>query len=133
MADVMRTLSYQSVKNEKGELINPFLTPTNPLLDPNCGEFSSKAWFKTIMSIKSRDPKQYPGAVAGVAYKNLSAHGFGDATDYQKTFGNYPLKVLDWFKKLVSMRPRTTNQILQDFDGLVKSGEMLLVLGRPGR
>ena len=24
-------------------------------------------------------------------------------------------------------------QILRDFDGLVKSGEMLVVLGRPGR
>jgi ATP-binding cassette subfamily G (WHITE) protein 2 (PDR) len=85
------------------------------------------------MSITSGDPEQYPRAVAGVAYKNLSAYGFGDATDYQKPFGNCPLKVLSWFKKLVSMRQRTSNQILRDYDDLVKSGEMLLVVGRPGR
>jgi ATP-binding cassette subfamily G (WHITE) protein 2 (PDR) len=133
MTGLMRTSSCHSIKNEKGELINPFLSPSNSLLDPKSDKFSSKAWFKTIMSITSGDPEQYPRAVAGVAYKNLSAYGFGDATDYQKPFGNCPLKVLSWFKKLVSMRQRTSNQILRDYDDLVKSGEMLLVVGRPGR
>ena len=133
ITELARTLSYCGVKNEKGELINPFFGSEHPLLDPNSGKFSSKAWLETIMSITSRDPERYPKRVAGVAYKNLSAHGFGEPTDYQKTFGNYPFKLLSLAKRLFGKGKKTRIQILRDFDGLVKSGEMLVVLGRPGR
>lgn len=68
----------------------------------------------------------YPSRVAGVAYKNLSAHGFGEATDYQKTFGNYPLELGSLLKRLIGRRQQTKIQILRDFDGLVRSGEMLV-------
>lgn len=134
--ELVRTLSCVSshgVKDEKGELINPFVGSEHPLLNPNSGKFSSKAWLKTLMSITSRDPERYPKRVAGVAYKNLSAHGFGEPTDYQKTFGNYPFELPSLAKRLVGKGKKTRIQILRDFDGLVKSGEMLVVLGRPGR
>ena len=36
-------------------------------------------------------------------------------------------------KRLVGREQKTRIQILRDFDDLVKRGEMLLVLGRPGR
>lgn len=85
------------------------------------------------MSITSRDTERYPKRVAGVAFKNLSAHGFGEPTDYQKTFGNYPFKLLSLAKRLFGRRKKTRIQLLRDFDGLIKSGEMLMVLGRPGR
>lgn len=74
ITELARTLSYHGVKNEKGELINPFFGSEHPLLDPNSGKLSSKAWLETLMSILSRDPERYPKGVAGVAYKNLSAH-----------------------------------------------------------
>ena len=133
LAKLVGTLSNKGVKNENGELINPFFGSEHPLLNPNSNRFSSKAWLETLMSITSRDPKRYPKRVAGVAYKNISAHGFGEPTDYQKTFGNYPFKLLSLAKRLVSGRKKTRIQILRGFDGLVKSGEMLVVLGRPGR
>lgn len=66
------------------------------------------------------------------ATRNLSVHGYGQPTDYQKTFGNYPLEIAGLFNRLTG-RGKTKIQILRDFDGLVKSGEMLVVLGRPGR
>lgn len=133
MPAITRALSYQSVRDDNGDLINPFFGSENPLLDPNSGKFSSRAWLRTLMSITSRDPERYPMRVAGVAYRNLSAYGFGEPTDYQKTFGNYPLEVIGSLKKLLGKTRATRIQILRDFDGLVKSGEMLLVLGRPGR
>ena len=133
VTELARSLSCQRVKNEQGELTNPFLGSENPLLDPNSGKFSSKAWLQALMSITSRDPERYPKRVAGVAYRNLSAYGFGEPTDYQKTFGNYPLKVLSSLKKLVGKVQKTRIQILRNLDGLVKSGEILVVLGRPGR
>jgi ATP-binding cassette subfamily G (WHITE) protein 2 (PDR) len=133
ITELARAISLHSVKNEEGELVNPFLGSKNPLLDPNSGKFNAKAWLKTIVGIKSRDPARYPKRVAGIAYSNLSAYGYGKPTDYQKTFGNYPLEVLNLFKKAAGKAQNTKIQILRDFDGLVRSGEMLLVLGRPGR
>jgi hypothetical protein len=133
LLELARSLSFQSVKDERGEPINPFVALENPLLDPASVHFNPKTWLRTLMSIKSRDPERYPKRVAGVAYRGLSAHGFGEPTDYQKTFGNYPLAILNVFKKLVGTTRKTRIQILRDFDGVVKSGEMLVVVGRPGR
>lgn len=127
-----RAFTQSSVKHPSGEYVNPFEGSDNPLLDPSSGKFSARAWTKNLVGIQSRDPERYPGRTAGVAYKNLSAHGFGNPTDYQKTFGNYPLEIPSLMKRLVGQRQQTKIQILRDFDGLIKSGEMLVVLGRPG-
>lgn len=128
-----RALPSNSSQSESGELINPFLQPGNSPLDPNSSDFDSKAWLQMVVGITSRDPQLYPKRVAGVAFRRLSAHGFGEPTDFQKTFGNYPLKVLSSFTKLFGRVQKTRIEILRNFDGLIRSGEMLLVLGRPGR
>lgn len=133
ITDLVKAVSYNGIKNENGEFINPYLGSEHPLLNPKSGKFSPKAWLETLLSISSRDPERFPNRVAGVAYKNLSAHGFGEPTDYQKTFGNYPFKILSWTKRLIRKGKKTRVQILRDFEGLIKSGEMLVVLGRPGR
>lgn len=121
------------LKQQDSKPLNPFSDSDNPALDPHSSEFSIVAWLQVVMSITSRDPEEYPHSVAGVAYKDLSAHGVGEATDYQKTFGNYPLELVKFAKKLMSQGESAKIQILRDFEGLVRSGEMLLVLGRPGR
>jgi ABC-type multidrug transport system fused ATPase/permease subunit len=131
--DLARVITQQSLKDSDGEYINPFLgSPGNPSLDPHSGKFSSRAWTKALLAIQSRDPDRYPERTAGIAYKNLSVHGFGVPTDYQKTFGNYPLEIGGLFQRAIGKREKTKIQILRDFDGLVRSGEMLVVLGRPG-
>jgi ABC-type glutathione transport system ATPase component len=86
---------------------------------------------KMLLEIRSRDPERYPDRTAGVAFKSLSVHGFGSPTDYQKDVSNVLLEVGTMARRLVGIRmPKI--QILRDFEGLVKSGEMLVVLGRPG-
>ncbi|TVY45496.1 ZEB2-regulated ABC transporter [Lachnellula subtilissima] len=127
-----RTLTHNSVKNANGEHVNPFNGSDNPALDPLSGKFSYRAWVKTLVGLQSRDPERYPERVAGVAYRNLGAYGFGESTDYQKTFGNYPLEAAGLFRRIIGKRQQTKIQILRDFDGLIRSGEMLVVLGRPG-
>jgi ATP-binding cassette, subfamily G (WHITE), member 2, PDR len=79
-----RRLTQHSIKSHEIGHVNPFDNTDNPLLDPLSEKFSPRAWMKALMGIQSRDPERYPSRVAGVAYKNLSAHGFGEATDYQK-------------------------------------------------
>ena len=51
-------------------------------------------------------------------------------TEY-RTFGNYPLELFTLFNT-VTGRGQRKIQILRNFEGLVRSGEMLVVLGRPG-
>ncbi|KAK0121069.1 hypothetical protein ONS96_011252 [Cadophora gregata f. sp. sojae] len=127
-----RALTHHSVKNGEGDYVNPFEETNNPILDPRSDSFNYRSWMKTVLAIHSRDPEKFPKRVAGIAYRNLSAHGFGEATDYQKTFGNYPLEIPSLFKKIIGRRQQTKIQILRNFDGLIRSGEMLVVLGRPG-
>lgn len=127
-----RAFTQQSIKNENGEHLNPFEAAGNPLLDPLSEKFSYKTWVKNLVGVQSRDPERYPQRVAGISYKNLSCHGFGEATDYQKTFGNYVLEIPSLLRRIVGKRQQRKIQILRDFDGLIRSGEMLVVLGRPG-
>ena len=79
--DLARALTQYSIKNEQGEYVNPFDASDSPLLDPRSPKFSPRVWIKNLVGIQSRDPDRYPERVAGVAYRNLSAHGFGEATD----------------------------------------------------
>ena len=68
----------------------------------------------------------------GVSYQNLSVFGSFDASDYQQTFATFPLRL---FRRLITIfgpdRSSKVN-ILRFLEGLVDSGEMLMVLGRPG-
>lgn len=127
-----RQITQRSTEGGHDNNINPFLGSNDPRLDPSSEKFSSRTWMKHLVHIQSRDPERYPNRTAGIAYKNLNAHGFGEPTDYQKTFGNYPLEIAGMAKRILGLSKPTKIQILRDFDGLVRSGEMLVVLGRPG-
>ena len=110
---------------------NPFDAPAGSPLDPNSENFSPRAWAKALLHLQSRDPEKYPQRTAGVAFQKLSVHGFGSATDYQKTVGNVFIQVVGLARRLLGIGQRKI-QILRDFDGVVNSGEMLMVLGPPG-
>ncbi|KAF3941690.1 hypothetical protein ABW19_dt0210327 [Dactylella cylindrospora] len=107
---------------------NPF-TSENPKLQPGSEKFSPKAWLKSIIGLTARDPEKHPSLSLGVSFKNLSAHGFGYATDYQKNVGNIGFSML---AGLFSFGKKRKIQILRDFEGVVKSSELCVVLGRPG-
>ena len=126
-----RQITAGSVKSAGGSYPNPFAGSDEPELDPLSGQFKPERWVKTLIGVQSRDPERYPQRVAGIAYKNLNVSGFGSPLDYQKTFGNYPLEIASLFNTITG-RDKRKIHILRDFEGLVKSGEMLVVLGRPG-
>ncbi|KAL9000682.1 MAG: hypothetical protein Q9169_000718 [Polycauliona sp. 2 TL-2023] len=126
-----RQITAGSVKSAGGSYPNPFVGTDEPELDPLSGKFKPERWVKTLIGLQSRDPERYPQRVAGIAYKNLNVSGFGSPLDYQKTFGNYPLEAASLFNTITGRGQRKIH-ILRDFEGLVRSGEMLVVLGRPG-
>ncbi|KAK2777591.1 multidrug resistance protein cdr1 [Colletotrichum kahawae] len=111
--------------------VNPFLSK-DPSLDPSSREhFNAKKWTRSLLQHSDHDPEKFPRLEAGVAWRNLSVHGFGTDTDYQKDVLNVLLQGPMMIKQFFSNR-RQKIDILREFDGIVKSGEMLLVLGRPG-
>ncbi|KAK7442419.1 hypothetical protein CaCOL14_001239 [Colletotrichum acutatum] len=111
--------------------INPFLSD-HPALDPSCREeFNAKKWARALLQHSYHHPEDYPRLEAGVGYRNLSVHGYGTDTDYQKDVLNVLWQAPMMIKQALSNRRRKI-EILKEFDGIIKSGEMLLVLGRPG-
>jgi ATP-binding cassette, subfamily G (WHITE), member 2, PDR len=139
-AQTVRNLARQmsrasTASRYDAEPLNPFRDDkSDPQLDPNSDEFSAQEWVKSMLAIQSRDPERYPKRTAGVSFTNLNVHGYGSPTDYQKTVGNIWLDYFGKLKRLIGVGKKLTKiQILRDFEGLVKAGEMLVVLGRPGR
>ena len=69
---------------------------------------------------------------SSVSYRSLNVYGHAAPDDYQKTFGNYPVVILRYLIALLGGRRKSKIRILRDFEGVIRSGEMLVVLGRPG-
>jgi ABC-type glutathione transport system ATPase component len=110
---------------------NPLEAGPDSRLNPNSPNFNAKAWARALFDLQARTPDQNPIRTAGVAFRNLSAFGFGAESDYQSTVGNVWLRLAGGVRRLMGHKARRID-ILRSFDGLVEAGEMLVVLGPPG-
>ncbi|KAL2848368.1 ABC-2 type transporter-domain-containing protein [Aspergillus pseudoustus] len=128
-----RRLTSHSVthREELGTLPNPFIHGDDPRLNPQSEKFDAAHWAQLVLKISSEDPSRYPKRKAGFSFRNLSVSGIGSPVAYQKTFASMVLQPLDMVTSLLHRQEREI-QILKQHDGLLQSGEMLLVLGRPG-
>lgn len=112
---------------------NPF-DSDDPRLDPKSPNFNPERWVKAMLHAFSQDPDRFPRHTAGVSWRNLNVYGTGSGeyVEYQKdvlnVLWNGPRMIMDWFQSRSSKV-----KILDGFDGMLKSGELVLVLGRPGR
>jgi ATP-binding cassette subfamily G (WHITE) protein 2 (PDR) len=116
------------VNSESGD----FLIEKGTELDPFSDNFNVKAWTRRIVGVTSRDPELHPKRTAGVAFRNLQVHGFGSDTGFQQTVGNAPYAGLGSIRELVGGKKRKVD-ILKGFDAVLDAGDMLVVLGPPGR
>lgn len=131
ITNLARKLTAQSGL-ASGSHRNPFNAELGSYLDPNSERFRPRAWAETLVSLKSEDSDGYPQRTAGISFQNLNVHGFGTPTDYQKTVGNIWLQTASLVRKITRTDNPRKIEILKDFNGLVRSGEMLVVLGPPG-
>lgn len=129
IATLARSLTQQSTWSAVPS--NPFTAEEGSELDPSSDKFRARTWVKSMIKMNKEDGTT-PSRTGGVAFRGLSAHGFGAATDYQKDVGNVWLEAFGLVKKALGMAKPRRIDILRDFDGLVESGEMLVVLGPPG-
>jgi hypothetical protein len=115
---------------------NPFEDCTKyPELDPASDKFSARKWAKTLIYLNNNHVDANGNLEelrAGVSFRNLDVHGFGKETDYQKNVANIWLGLAEYAKGLFGVERKRKIQILKDFEGVVRNGEMLVVLGRPG-
>ncbi|OAA51503.1 ATP-binding cassette transporter ABC1 [Metarhizium rileyi] len=100
-----------------------------PVLNPEHRDFDLEKWLRRF--IKQLSEEGISEKSVGVSYKNLSVFGSGEALQLQDTVGSMvtaPLKLGEFF----SFKKKEHKQILHNFDGFLKPGELLIVLGRPG-
>lgn len=131
-ASIVQGLARQYTQQSHHSTIlgNPFQAGEDSMLNPHSENFSAINWAKSIVQLNQASGQSM--RTAGVAYKNLNVFGYGQATDYQKDVANVWLEVASLPQKLIGRSSKTKIDILRDFDGVVRNGEMLVVLGPPG-
>lgn len=89
---------------------------------------------RNIRKIIDSEPEKYKVANLGVAYKNLRAYGQASDADYQANFANAIHRFIGHTIRDIRSRNSDVGQfdILKPMDGLIKPGELTVVLGRPG-
>ncbi|KIW64841.1 hypothetical protein PV04_07147 [Phialophora macrospora] len=105
------------------------LADIDPRLDPEKNEFDFRFWATTFVQLVREDGIKR--ANVGVSFKSLSVSGMGSNLALQPTVVT-PWIALVRLPMLLGKHKREPKVILHKLDGCVKSGEMLLVLGRPG-
>nr|POE82695.1 abc transporter cdr4 [Quercus suber] len=99
----------------------------DPVLDPSSPEFDLRTYIKMVMSLLDREGIKIKRA--GLSFKDVNVSGKGSALNVQGNVGSMftaPLHI----KEHIGRKPE--KRILRNFSGLLKQGELLVVLGRPG-
>ncbi|KAJ5717004.1 hypothetical protein N7488_002650 [Penicillium malachiteum] len=103
----------------------------DPVLDPTSDQFDHYKWARMMLKMMDREGLPLRKST-GVVFQNLNISGTGSALQYQNNVGSIPLAPFRPQNYLSFARHTPQKQILRNFDGVLKSGELLIVLGRPG-
>lgn len=98
-------------------------------LDPQSKDFDPSRWAANL--VQQTESIGVRPARTGIMIKNLTVTGTGDAVQLQPTMGatmTAPLRP----GEILSLGKKTPKRILNQFNGLLRSGELVIVLGRPG-
>lgn len=124
IASSLRRRSIFDAEEAKEARVDP------DVLDPDSEDFDPFEWAKR--AIRTFNAEDIDARRQGVLFEKLSVYGSGASLRIQQTVLS---TILLPFTKLATVtRPskNTQSTILHSFDGLIDSGELLLVLGRPG-
>ncbi|KAI9730558.1 MAG: hypothetical protein M1834_005799 [Cirrosporium novae-zelandiae] len=102
------------------------LDSDDPVLDPNSPQFDVYKW--ACMFVKTLADEGRHTRKTGLVFKNLNVTGSGKSMFIQHNVAT----ILGTAAELRHLSKRPQKRILRDFNGVIKSGEMLVVLGRPG-
>ncbi|KAJ4363038.1 hypothetical protein N0V83_010156 [Neocucurbitaria cava] len=103
--------------------------PDDPAIDPSSDLFDLPKFLKTFRHQLEGEGNEMKKV--SVVYRNLNVYGSGKALQLQQTVADVfmaPFRAGEYLKFGKTDR----KQILHSFDGIIKSGELCVVLGRPG-
>jgi ATP-binding cassette subfamily G (WHITE) protein 2 (PDR) len=99
----------------------------SPEFDPNDPSFNFFLWMRKFIQLLERSGVKLRRS--GFTFKNLTVSGKGSALQLQKNVGSIFMQP---FRLREAFSHPPEKQILRNFNGHVDSGELLIVLGRPG-
>jgi len=104
--------------------------PDSPL-NPHSEKFSARAWARNVARAAKETGHGF--RKVGLCFQNLNVFGYGTPTDFQKDVANVWLALPSTVRRIFcSTAGQTRIDILRHFDGLIRPGEMCVVLGPPG-
>lgn len=113
--------SSVNFNNDRGFLIDN---------DPESA-LNPRTWAKAIAKLASDNGQNF--RQTGVCFQNLGVYGYGSTTDFQKDVANIWLALPNMIRRVFM---KTAGQrridILQSFEGVIRPGEMCVILGPPG-
>ncbi|KAL4905975.1 hypothetical protein BDW74DRAFT_14933 [Aspergillus multicolor] len=101
----------------------------DPAFDPTNPAFNHYQWARKMLKLMDEEGAPRPPST-GISFQNLNVFGSGSALQYQDTVASLLAGPLRLPETLLKKAPE--RHILHGFNGLVKNGELLIVLGRPG-
>ncbi|PWY65417.1 hypothetical protein BO83DRAFT_410850 [Aspergillus eucalypticola CBS 122712] len=109
---------------------SPTAIEEHPRLDPSSPEFDHYRWAQTVLEHVNEAGIEIPHQ--GIVFSNLSISGSGSALQFQETLTSALTLPFRYAIRSLTGHVTPPRRILQNFDGLLQGGELLLVLGRPG-
>lgn len=104
-------------------------SPNDPSVNPSSDQFDLPKFLKLLR--RQLEEEGIAMRQVGLLYKDLNIYGSGAALQIQQTVRDMllaPFRIGEMF----SFGKKAHKHILRNFDGIINSGEMLIVLGRPG-
>lgn len=132
LASARRSKSYTGSRNDNTlERVDTVagMDIHDPTFDPNSDQFNLRKYLRKTLQIF--DDEDIKIKRAGVLFKNVTVSGTGSALNLQSNVGSFLMAPLRIGEHL-SFGHKPAKKILRNFDGLIKGGELLIVLGRPG-
>ncbi|KAG9770930.1 pleiotropic drug resistance protein, ABC superfamily, partial [Aureobasidium melanogenum] len=128
-----REFSFSSSGSFRSEPIFGSDDPNSPL-NPSGTNFNAFAWAKNLASAAEERGQGF--RQIGLSFEDLNVYGYGTPTDFQKTVANIWLALPEMAMRRLMPHSDTHGQrrvdILHNFNGLIRPGEMCVVLGPPG-
>ncbi|KAJ3536716.1 hypothetical protein NM208_g6606 [Fusarium decemcellulare] len=129
--DLAREYTKQSAVDANDSATIFSSTDPNSPLNPRGDRFNARTWAKTVAKAASERGQGFRRV--GLCFQNVNVFGYGTPTDFQKDVGNVWLALPMMIRRLFSKTAGHTRiDILHQFDGLIRPGEMCVVLGPPG-
>jgi ABC-type lipoprotein export system ATPase subunit len=128
-----REFTRNSSPDSNGKPIFGSDDPDSPL-NPAGNRFNAREWARNVARVAEEQGLDFRRV--GLCFQDLSVFGYTSATDFQKTVANIwlalPRMICRHLLPSTSTSGQTRVDILQQFDGILRPGEMCVVLGPPG-